>query len=78
MSGDDFAQTSDLYYRALALQKKIVFGEEERVKPTAAELLEVIDYLLEWIDAVPQATQLPAMPGIDRDYVNDLIARARG
>ncbi|MBQ5183510.1 hypothetical protein B5M10_18625 [Pluralibacter gergoviae] len=32
---------------------------------------------LEWIDAVPSDTVLPAMPGFDRDEVNELIANAR-
>jgi hypothetical protein len=28
---------------------------------------------LEWIDAVPQETQLPAMPGFDRDWANNTL-----
>lgn len=39
-----------------------------------AKLREALRWALEWIDAVPQDTQLPAMPGFDRDYVNGLIA----
>lgn len=43
--------------------------------PTAREI-EMHDALraaLEWIDAVPQDTVLPAMPGFDRDWVDGLI-----
>lgn len=30
---------------------------------------------LDWIDAVPQDTPLPAMPGFDRGAVEDILAR---
>lgn len=33
------------------------------------ELLEALEAALEWIDAVPADTVLPAMPGFDRDWV---------
>lgn len=37
------------------------------------ELLYWLQAALEWIDAVPSDTQLPAMPGFDRDVVDSLI-----
>lgn len=36
--------------------------------------LEIIRMQRDWIMAVPQETQLPAMPGFDRDWVDDRIA----
>ena len=44
----------------------------------APELLEALQMALEWIDAVPSDMQLPAMPGFDRDEVNNVIAKALG
>ena len=44
----------------------------------APELLEALQMALEWIDAVPSDTLLPAMPGFDRDEVNSIIAKATG
>lgn len=38
------------------------------------QLLSALVAALEWIDAVPSDTVLPAMPGFDRDEVNELIA----
>ena len=37
------------------------------------ELLDALEAALEWIDAVPQETVLPVMPGFDRDWVNGLV-----
>lgn len=37
------------------------------------ELLYWLQAALEWIDAVPEDTQLPAMPGFDREVVDTLI-----
>ncbi|HAT1642364.1 TPA: hypothetical protein I8Y18_003526 [Raoultella ornithinolytica] len=44
---------------------------------TNEQLLSALIAALEWIDAVPSDTVLPAMPGFDRDEVNELIANAR-
>lgn len=53
-----------------------------RMKPAApsinAQLLAALSDALEWIDAVPSDMPLPAMPGFDRDAVNELIAAAKG
>lgn len=37
-------------------------------------LREALRAALDWIDAVPQDTVLPAMPGFDRDDVEELLA----
>lgn len=42
-----------------------------------AELRKALAQALEWIDAVPRDTPLPAMPGFDRDYVDELLDRSR-
>lgn len=41
---------------------------------TDVKLREALRWALDWIDAVPEDTTLPAMPGFDRDYVNELLA----
>lgn len=48
-------------------------GFEDRER----KLREALDAALDWIDAVPEevVASLPAMPGFDRDYVNDILAR---
>lgn len=40
-------------------------------------LLEVVEAQQAWIDAVPQGTQLPAMPGYDRDWSGSIIELCR-
>lgn len=54
-----------------------------RMKPITkpeinTQLLAALSDALEWIDAVPSDMPLPAMPGFDRDAVNELIAAAKG
>ena len=44
----------------------------------APDLLEALEAALDWIDAVPHDTALPAMPGVDRDWVEGIIAEAKG
>lgn len=46
------------------------------VEPVQSELLEVVLAMRDWIDAVPQDTQLPAMPGFSRDWANSVIDAA--
>lgn len=36
-------------------------------------LKDSLQAALDWIDAVPQDTVLPVMPGFDRDYVNGVL-----
>ena len=42
------------------------------------ELQKVTEALLEWIDAVPADTALPAMPGVDRDWVESVLYKTKG
>lgn len=44
----------------------------------APELYEALECAMEWIDAVPSNTHLPAMPGFDRDWLDGVMAKARG
>ncbi len=53
-------------------------------EPSAIELLERISelreqliYALEYIDAIPNDVVLPAMPGFDRDWVNESLDRSK-
>lgn len=38
-----------------------------------ASALEALYATLAWIDAVPQDTELPVMPGFDRDWVDGVV-----
>lgn len=46
----------------------------EAANSRVERLREALRWALDWIDAVPPSTALPAMPGFDREYVNDLLA----
>jgi len=46
--------------------------KQELIKKSL-ELSDVAIALLEWIDAVPGDVVLPAMPGIDRDWIDNVI-----
>lgn len=46
-------------------------------RPMMGELLDALTAALEWIDAVPDETPLPTMPGFDRDEVNQLMDSVR-
>jgi hypothetical protein len=59
--------------------------DDEKRERRARQLMDMLDHsrdlkqalrwALEWIDAVPDDVQLPAMPGFDRDYVNELMGK---
>lgn len=49
-----------------------------RLMASSPRLLEMLEDALEWIDAVPQDTVLPTMPGFCREDVDDLIAHIKG
>lgn len=44
-----------------------------------SELLKVAEAALRWIDAIPKevVASLPAMPGFDRDWAEDVMEEAR-
>lgn len=52
--------------------------EHAKIAGQRDALLSALTDALEWIDAVPSETALPAMPGFDRDEVNSLIASIKG
>lgn len=52
--------------------------EHAKVAGQRDKLLKALTDALEWIDAVPSETALPAMPGFDRDEVNNLISSIKG
>ena len=41
------------------------------------ELLKVAQALLEYIDAIPKEIQFDCMPGVDRDWVEQVIEAAK-
>lgn len=47
----------------------------EQHRERYAELKEVALAQQEWIDAVPAFMQLPAMPGYDRDWADEILSR---
>jgi hypothetical protein len=62
------------------LLRTFVFDEVRPLLDALAERDRVIERqregliaVLEWIDAVPAETPLPAMPGFDRDELNALL-----
>lgn len=61
--------------RAFVLQ--VITDTQEAMKQRD-ELLKALVAALEWIDAVPSEMALPAMPGFDRDEVNNLISSIKG
>lgn len=52
--------------------------EQGRIKYGRAAMRSALLDALEWIDAVPQDTVLPTMPGFDRDDVNNLLTGHAG
>jgi len=51
------------------------FLEFNTPKKRYSDLKEVAVAMLEWIDAVPSDTQLPSMPGFEREWVDEILAR---
>jgi hypothetical protein len=56
----------------------LLYTELQKMRRQRDELLEALEAALEWIDAIPNDFQLPAMPGFDRDWVDSIIAKAKG
>jgi len=58
--------------------KHVILAEDkETIMKSTEKLIGITEALLEWIDAVPVDMELPVMPGIDRDYVEETIADAK-
>ena len=47
-----------------------------RLIASAPELLQIAQFALAYIDAIPKDLDLPAMPGFDRDWADSVIASA--
>jgi hypothetical protein len=45
-----------------------------RLERELSETRNVAIALRDWVDAVPQDVVLPAMPGVDRDWVDSILA----
>ena len=50
----------------------------DEVSKNRDDLADVAKALLEWIDAVPSDTELPTMPGVDRDWVEVALNQVKG
>ena len=50
--------------------------QRDEYKQQNADLIRITLMMRDWIDAVPQDTELPAMPGFDRDWANSIIDAA--
>jgi len=51
--------------------------KSESAEDLLKEALELLGYAFEWIDAVPEETPLPAMPGFDRDWADGVIDKIK-
>jgi len=82
--GDGYVLTEDntvICHHGGAYSKGLARGEvlaNGLLISAAPELLELAEAALEWIDSVPQDTELPAMPGFDRDWAENVLAKAKG
>jgi hypothetical protein len=66
-------ETLDAMHQRAMRAERAQESAEDRVR----NLEEALQWALEWIDAVPEDAQLPAMPGFDRDYVDGLLIGKR-
>lgn len=53
----------------MTTEQTIIKMQQQKIK----DLTEIAVAMREWIDAVPEDTVLPAMPGVDRDWVDSVI-----
>jgi len=51
----------------------IIMNDFNKLVQENKKLRECLSWALEWIDAVPDDTILPTMPGFDRDYVDNVL-----
>lgn len=65
-------------YKKYKAQLENAALEHAKVAGQRDALLSALTDALEWIDAVPSEMALPAMPGFDRDEVNNLISSIKG
>ncbi len=54
-----------------------VFAHISEQNVLIGELAEALEAALEWIDSVPDGTELPAMPGFCRDWADSTLAKTK-
>lgn len=52
---------------------RLVQEENDYYRERCKQLEQVCRAMRNWIDAVPKDTVLPAMPGFDRDWADNII-----
>lgn len=70
---EKFLTTTEVVNLLNDLQQRLAASEAK-----ITELKEALSAALDWIDAVPDDTVLPAMPGFDRDWVDYLLKEDSG
>ena len=60
------------YAAAMDAERRLAKVEKEK-----KDLIEIIDALLEYIDAIPSdvAAKFPTMPGISRDWIEEVLQK---
>ena len=58
---------------ATLIERDVLAKREHLLQEQLNNLREVAEAMREWIDAVPNDTVLPAMPGFDRDWADNII-----
>lgn len=64
------------YYKEANESHKEILAECE--EPINEEIIKALQAAMDYIDAIPKDIVLPAMPGFDRDWVDDVISKALG
>lgn len=66
------------YWRALRPDEWTIdefIREAEKMHTEILKLKDVAFAMQEWIDSVPDHVRLPAMPGYDREWANEVLRR---
>jgi hypothetical protein len=69
---DEDLQRFKMASQALAVADQTYENSCDDTAKQIRDLKEALGWALDYIDAIPQDTEFPAMPGFDRDYVDNL------
>ena len=68
---------SQRHISLLVMDKEATRNQRDGVSIALGNLMEVCSAAFDWIDNVPSDTELPAMPGFDRDWADEVRKRCR-